>query len=120
MSLRRLVAIQSTTFSVMSLPRFEPSDAPQAQIVGLMRSLFGERVLTASMLKSTAISDAALRSRRFMRSAGKTSHAQLYDRAVEALDSVHAEIEKLVRESWAASNEQKTRCPQGDDGADCP
>lgn len=35
--------------------RFEPNDAPQAQIVGFLRSLFGDRVLTAPMVKSTAI-----------------------------------------------------------------
>ncbi len=36
--------------------RYEPSDGPQTQMVGFMRSLFRERVLTNAMLKSTAIS----------------------------------------------------------------
>lgn len=40
--------------------RFEPHDAPRAGSVGFLRSLFGNRVLTATMLKSTAISDAGL------------------------------------------------------------
>ena len=38
--------------------RYEPNDRPQAQIVAFMRSLFSERVLTAMMVKSTAVSDA--------------------------------------------------------------
>ncbi len=33
---------------------------PQTQMVAFMRSLFGERVLTNAMLKSTAISDASI------------------------------------------------------------
>jgi len=40
--------------------RHEPSDAPQIQMVAFMRSLFRERVLTNTMLKSTAVSDAGL------------------------------------------------------------
>ena len=40
--------------------RFEPGDGPQTQMVAFMRSMFGERVLTNSMLKSTAISDAGI------------------------------------------------------------
>ena len=40
--------------------RYEPSDGPQTQMVAFMRSLFRGRVLTHTMLKSTAISDAGL------------------------------------------------------------
>ena len=40
--------------------RYETNDAPQAQIVAFMRSLFNERVLTAMMVRSTAVSDAGL------------------------------------------------------------
>ena len=42
------------------ITRYEPQDGPQAQVVGFLRNLFGERVLTNPMLKSTAISDAGL------------------------------------------------------------
>jgi chromosome partitioning protein len=40
--------------------RYEPSDGPQTTMVGLMRSIFGSRVLTHPMVKSTAIADAGL------------------------------------------------------------
>ena len=40
--------------------RYETGDAPQTQMVAFMRSLFRERVLTHTMVKSTAISDAGL------------------------------------------------------------
>ncbi len=42
------------------MTRYEPSDGPQTQMVAFMRSLFRDRVLTNTMLKSTAISDAGL------------------------------------------------------------
>ena len=38
--------------------RYEPGDGPQNQMVGFMRSMFGEHVLNHTVLKSTAISDA--------------------------------------------------------------
>ena len=40
--------------------RHEPHDGPQSQIVALLRNLFGDEVLAASVWKSTAIADAGL------------------------------------------------------------
>ena len=40
--------------------RFEPTDIPQAQMVGFMQSMFAKQMLKNHMLKSTAISDAGL------------------------------------------------------------
>ena len=42
------------------LTRYEPADAPQNRIVAFLRTMYGEAVLNAPMLKSTAISDAGL------------------------------------------------------------
>jgi chromosome partitioning protein len=80
--------------------RYEPSDGPQVQIVGLMRSLFGERVLTNSILKSTAISDAGLTKQTLYEVGRENFTRATYDRAVESLDAVNAEIECLVKEAW--------------------
>lgn len=80
--------------------RFEPSDAPQAQMVGFMRSLFRERVLTNTMLKSTAISDAGL-SKQTLYEVGRENFAKAtYDRAIESLDAVNGEIESLIKQAW--------------------
>lgn len=80
--------------------RYEPNDGPQAQIVAFMRSLFNERVLTAMMVKSTAVSDAGLSKQTIYEAGRDTMHRQTYDRALEAMDDVNREIEKLVREAW--------------------
>ncbi|BCM85201.1 chromosome partitioning protein ParA [Methylobacterium indicum] len=80
--------------------RYEPSDAPQTQMVGFMRSLFRERVLTHLMLKSTAVSDAGL-SKQTLYEIGRESFTRAtYDRAIEALDGVNGEIEGLMHRAW--------------------
>ena len=80
--------------------RYEPNDGPQAQIVAFLRSLFGDRVLTAMMVKSTAISDAGLSKQTIYEAGRDAMHRQTYDRAVEAMDDVNREIEGLVRGAW--------------------
>lgn len=80
--------------------RYEPNDAPQAQIVAFLRNLFSERVLTAMMLKSTAISDAGLSKQTIYEAGRESMHRQTYERAVESMDSVNLEIEQLVRRAW--------------------
>lgn len=80
--------------------RFEPHDGPQTQIVGFLRSLFGERVLTAPMLKSTAVSDAGLTKQTLYEVGRENFSRGTYDRAMEALDAVNSEIEALVHTAW--------------------
>jgi chromosome partitioning protein len=80
--------------------RHEPSDAPQTQMVAFMRSLFRERVLNHTMLKSTAISDAGLSKQTLYEVSRENFTRSTYDRAVEALDAVNAEIAGLMRNAW--------------------
>ena len=80
--------------------RFEPHDGPQTQIVGFLRSLFGERVLTSPMLKSTAVSDAGLTKQTLYEVGRENFTRGTYDRAMEALDAVNAEIEQLIHTAW--------------------
>ncbi len=82
------------------ITRFEPHDGPQAQISGFLRSLFGERVLTSTMLKSTAISDAGLTKQTLYEVGRENFSRGTYDRAIEALDAVNAEVEALVHSAW--------------------
>ncbi|WP_342364362.1 plasmid partitioning protein RepA [Terrarubrum flagellatum] len=82
------------------ITRYEPSDGPQTQMVGFMRSIFGDRVLTHPMLKSTAIADAGLTKQTLYEVERQQFTRGTYDRAVEALDLVNGEIEELVRRAW--------------------
>jgi chromosome partitioning protein len=52
------------------------------------------------MVKSTAVSDAGLSKQTIYEAGRETMHRQTYDRAVEAMDDVNREIERLVRGAW--------------------
>jgi chromosome partitioning protein len=80
--------------------RFEPQDGPQAQIVAFLRNLFGDRVLTNAMLKSTAVSDAGLTKQTLYEVGRQGMNRGTYDRALEAVNSVNAEVESLIRQAW--------------------
>ncbi|KQY23761.1 plasmid partitioning protein RepA [Rhizobium sp. Root482] len=83
------------------ITRYEPNDGPQAQIVAFLRSLFGERVLTSMMVKSTAVSDAGLSKQTIYEAGRDTMHRQTYERGVESMDGVNAEIDQLIRSAWS-------------------
>jgi chromosome partitioning protein len=80
--------------------RYEPNDGPQTQIVGFLRSLFADRVLTNTMLKSTAVADAGLTKQTLYEVGRENFTRATYDRAVEAVDAVNGEIEILVNRAW--------------------
>jgi chromosome partitioning protein len=80
--------------------RFEPSDGPQNQMVAFLRSIFGEHVLNHPMLKSTAISDAGLTNQTIFEVERSQFTRSTYDRALESVESVNAEIEALIKKAW--------------------
>ncbi|MEO1749064.1 MAG: plasmid partitioning protein RepA, partial [Pseudomonadota bacterium] len=76
------------------------NDGPQTQISAFLRAQFGDRVLTAPMVKSTAISDAGL-SKQTLYEVGRENFTRsTYDRALESLTAVNTEIERLVLDAW--------------------
>lgn len=82
------------------ITRYEPNDGPQAQIAGFLRAQFGERVLTAPMVKSTAVSDAGL-TKQTLYEVGRENFSRVtYDRAMELLTAVNGEIEALIYSAW--------------------
>jgi chromosome partitioning protein len=82
------------------LTRFEPSDAPQNRIVAFLRTMYGEMVLNATMLKSTAISDAGLTKQTLYEVERSAFTRSTYDRAIESLNGVNDEIADLIQKTW--------------------
>ncbi|SHN12688.1 chromosome partitioning protein [Roseibium suaedae] len=82
------------------ITRYEPQDGPQTQISGFLRAQFGDRVLTAPMVKSTAISDAGLTKQTLYEVGRENFTRATYDRAMESLTAVNAEIEALISAAW--------------------
>ncbi|WP_116134776.1 plasmid partitioning protein RepA [Tropicimonas sp. IMCC34043] len=82
------------------IARHEPSDGPQQQMVAFLRNLFGEDVLVSTALKSTAISDATTFRQSLYEVPRADIHRQTYDRALESMNAVGAEVEKLMHRAW--------------------
>ena len=80
--------------------RYEPGDGPQSQMVAFMRALFGEHVLAAEVLKSTAIADAGMTKQTLYEVEKSGFTRATYERAIESLDAVNAEIEGLIHQAW--------------------
>ena len=80
--------------------RYEPSDGPQQQVVAFLRQLFGDEVMVAPMLKSTAISDAGLTQQTVYEVERGAFHRNTYDRAVDSLNAVNDEVEALLQQAW--------------------
>ncbi len=82
------------------ITRYEPTDVPQAQMVGFMSTMFHEFMLKNQMLKSTAISDAGITKQTLYEVERSSMNRGTYDRALESLDAVNGEIANLIHQSW--------------------
>jgi chromosome partitioning protein len=80
--------------------RHDPNDVPEAQIVALLRSLFGDDVLRATAWKSTAIANAGLTKQSLYELDRGSVGRAAYDRALESINAVNAEIVDLVEKAW--------------------
>lgn len=82
------------------LTRYEPQDAPQNRIVAFLRTMYGDAVLNAPMLKSTAISDAGLTKQTLYEAERSAFTRTTYDRAIESLNALNEEIADLIQKTW--------------------
>jgi chromosome partitioning protein len=82
------------------LTRYEPTDAPQNRIVAFLRTMYGDNVMNAPMLKSTAISDAGLTKQTLYEVERSAFTRSTYDRAMESLNAVNDEIAALIQKTW--------------------
>jgi chromosome partitioning protein len=80
--------------------RHDPNDVPESQIVALLRNLFGDDVLSATAWKSTAIANAGLTKQSLYELDRGTVGRAAYDRALESVDAVNAEIVQLLKGAW--------------------
>lgn len=80
--------------------RYEPTDGPQAQMVGFMQAMFNRRMLKNPMVKSTAISDAGITKQTLYEVDRAQFTRSTYDRAIESLNAVNGEIVELIHKAW--------------------
>ena len=82
------------------ITRYEPTDIPQAQMLGFMQSMLAEEILTNPMLKSTAVSDAGLTKQTLYEVERSNFNRDTYDRAIDSMDAVNFEIQGLIHRAW--------------------
>jgi chromosome partitioning protein len=82
------------------ITRHEPHDGPQSQVVALLRSLFGNDVLAASVWKSSAIADAGLTHQTLYELDRGAVSRETFRRAIESVDAVNGEILGLIHKAW--------------------
>ncbi len=80
--------------------RHDPNDVPETQIVALLRNLFGEDVLGATVWKSTAIANAGLTKQSLYELEKGSVGRAAYDRALESVNGVNREILDLIKKVW--------------------
>jgi len=82
------------------ITRDEPTDIPSQQLTSFMRALFQDRVMSATALKSTAISDATMLKQSIYEVVRSEMTRATYDRARNSMDAVGQEVELMVHEAW--------------------
>ena len=85
------------------LTRVNPNDGPQKYMSGVMRRLFGDDVLVAEALESTAIAGAAVAKKTLYELESGEVGREALKRAIESADRVNSEILDLVHQVWGRS-----------------
>ncbi len=82
------------------IARYEPTDVPQSQMAGFLRSILLDQVLNTPMLKSTAISDAGMTQQTIYELDPSQVIKKTLDRIVESVNGVADEFEKTIQQAW--------------------
>lgn len=85
------------------ITRDEPTDIPSQQLTSFMRALFLDRVMAATALKSTAISDATMLKQSIYEVVRSEMTRATYDRARQSMDAVGLEVEAMIQKAWGRS-----------------
>ena len=80
--------------------RYEPTDVPQSQMAGFLRSILLDQVLNTPMLKSTAISDAGMTQQTIYEIDPGQVVRKTLDRIMESVNGVADEFEATLQAAW--------------------
>lgn len=99
-TIRKAGAVVELDWLKYLITRYEPTDVPQAQMVGFMQSMLTEQMLKSPMLKSTAVSDAGLTKQTLYEVERSAMNRVTYERAMESVEAVNTEIRELIHGAW--------------------
>ncbi|MCW1935030.1 plasmid partitioning protein RepA [Pararhodobacter zhoushanensis] len=87
------------------IARYEPTDVPQSQMAGFLRSILLDQVLNTPMLKSTAISDAGMTQQTIYELEPAQVIKKTLDRIMESVNGVADEFEKTIQLAWGRESD---------------
>ncbi|MBE3638841.1 plasmid partitioning protein RepA [Mangrovicoccus algicola] len=87
-------------FMKFMIARYEPTDVPQSQMAGFLKSILLDQVLHTPMLKSTAISDAGMTQQTVYELEPGQIVRKTRDRIMESLNGVADELETIIQQAW--------------------
>ena len=82
------------------ISRYEPTDVPQSQMAGFLRSILLDQVLNRPMLKSTAISDAGMTQQTIFELEPNQVVRKTLERITESVNGVADELEAILQAAW--------------------
>lgn len=82
------------------ITRHKPHDAPQQQMVGFLRMIFGPEVFEHYFVDSTVISDAGLTGDTLFEIDPSKVTKSSYDRAMRSFQGVARELEVCIQKAW--------------------
>lgn len=91
--------------------RHNPNDAPQSQVVAMLRHLFGPDVLLPTAIESTAVEAAGLAKRSIYELEMGQIGRDTQKRAREAIDAVNEAIVRLINDSWGRTSANHLASP---------
>ena len=87
-------------FMKFMIARYEPTDVPQSQMAGFLKSILLDQVLHTPMLKSTAISDAGMTQQTIYELEPGHIVRKTRDRIMESVNGVADELEQIIQQAW--------------------
>jgi len=82
------------------ITRYEATDQPQLQMASYLRTILGDAVMASTLIKSTAIGDAANTTQPMLEVDPKEFNRRTYDRIMESLNDIADELQDDIYIAW--------------------
>ena len=82
------------------ITRYEATDQPQLQMASYLRTILGDAVMASTLIKSTAIGDAANTTQPILEVDPKEFNKRTYDRILESFSDIADELQDDIYAAW--------------------
>jgi chromosome partitioning protein len=83
------------------LSRYDTTVSTQVDLAGFMRNLFGDAVMRAPFLKSSAVSEAGIGQQTVLEvDLNEVKNRKTYERAIQSVHEIVEEMEEMIQANW--------------------